>query len=364
MKLPAIRQLPSGNWFCRLRLDGKEICITEPTKEKCQARAMAYKTGVLQARLEPLSITLRQACDQYINARRNVRSPTTIQGYETLCATAYQDIMGTRLTDLTPRRLALSVQREAARVGRTGKKISPKSLHNSWGFIASVLNENGMDPPAVPLPEIKRKIIRLPDPGAVIRALIGSDCELPCLLAAWLSLSMSEIRGLTKSKSLMDGRLYVVETVVRVKGDAKGRQADVRKEGGKEVERTRAFDLPPYLLQLIDQVEGDVIVPLTPRQIYGRFDRLLRAKGLPHMSFHQLRHLNASTMAMLGIQKEIAQERGGWKTPHTMEQVYTHTFDAQRKAADQKIDAYFEAQIGNEKATKQKKRRIYRLFKQ
>jgi hypothetical protein len=79
-------------------------------------------------------------------------------------------------------------------------------------------------------------------------------------------------------------------------------------------------------------------------------------------------------MAMLGIQKEIAQERGGWKTPHTMNEVYTHTFDAQRKAADEKIDAYFSSIIdpapppdplrnANKKLTEKQKHRIYRLHK-
>lgn len=375
MKLPAIRQLPSGNWFCQLRLDGKSISITEPTKEKCQARALAYKTGILKARREPLSITLGAACDAYIDARRDIRSPTTIQAYRTIRENCYQDMMSKPLSQITEKTLSLAIQREAQRSVRTGRKLSAKSIKNSAGFIRSVLEENGVQLGRVAMPEVKRRVVRIPDPGDVIRAVKGSDIELPCLLAAWLSLSMSEIRGLTKSKSIMNGQLYVAETVVRVKDpQQKGKQTDVRKEGGKEELRSRVLDLPPYLSELINHVDGDIIVPLTPRQIGGRFTRLLEAKGLPHMSFHQLRHLNASTMAMLGIQKEIAQERGGWKTPHTMNEVYTHTFDAQRKAADEKIDAYFSSIIdpapppdplrnANKKLTEKQKHRIYRLHK-
>ena len=375
MKLPAIRQLPSGNWFCQLRLDGRSISITEPTKEKCQARALAYKTGILQARREPLSVTLGAACDAYIAARVGVLSPTTLQAYETIRNNSCQELMGKRLDQITEKTLNLAIQREAQRVGRAGRKISAKSIKNSVGFFRSVLRDNGVELNHIVMPEKKRRVVLLPDPADVLRAVKGSDVELPCLLAAWLSLSMSEIRGLTKSKSIRGGQIYVAETVVRVKDkDAKGKQTDVRKEGGKEELRSRVLDLPPYLRQLIDQVDGDVIVPLTPRQIGGRFDRLLKAKGLPHMSFHQLRHLNASTMAMLGIQKEIAQERGGWKTPHTMNEVYTHTFDAQRKAADEKIDAYFSSIIdpapppdplrnANKKLTEKQKHRIYRLHK-
>ena len=389
MKLPAVRQLPSGSWFCQLRLDGQSISITEPTRERCEAKAMAYKTGILTARKQPLSITLAKACDAYIDARRAIRSPTTIRGYEIIRNFAFQGLMNKRLSDITPRAVSLAVQQEAQRTGRNGKRLTAKTIQNEFVFLSSVLRENGVELGAVPLPEVKRKIVRIPEPPAVIRAVIGTPLELPCLLAAWLSLSLSEIMGLTKSKSLLNGQLYVAETVVRVKDPSapvrtkkdgtprhdKGTFVYVRKEGGKEEQRSRVLDLPPYLARLIDQVEGDVIVPLTAPQISGGFTRLLKEKGLPHMTFHQLRHLNASAMAMLGIQKEIAQERGGWKTPHTMNQVYTHTFDAPRRAADAKINAYFESLIppqkpaqkpanANELLTESKKRRVYRLHKE
>ena len=384
MKLPTIRQLPSGSWFCQLRLAGKSISITEPTEDLCKAKAMAYKTGILNAKKVPQSITLGAACDAYIESRRAIRSPTTIQGYEAMRNYAFQGLMNKKLSDITTRSLTLAVQHEAQRTGRNGKKPSAKYIKNAFGFISSVLKENCVDIGNIPLPEVKRKIVRIPDPPQVIKAIIGSELELPCLLAAWLSLSLSEIRGLTKSKSLMNGQLYVAETVVRVKDKAAekkqkkdgtvrkepGSFVDYRKEGGKEEERSRVLDIPPYIMKLIDKVEGDVIVPLTAHQISGGFSRLIASKGLPHMTFHQLRHLNASTMAMLGIQKEIAQERGGWKTPHTMNQVYTHTFDAPRRDADAKIDAYFNAivspqnnQIANKMLTKKQKHRVYRLFR-
>lgn len=380
MKLPAIRQLPSGNWFCQLRLDGKSISITEPTREKCQARAMAYKTGVLQIRNQPLSITLGAACDAYIAARVGVLKPSALDGYYKIRAQYFQSIMGLRLSDLTARRLSQAVQRERQRVSRRGKPLSPKTIQNALGFIKCVLNEYGVTLDGkVTAPEVKQSMIVLPDPEKVIQAIVGSEIELPCLLAAWLSLSMSELRGLTKSKSIRDGKLYMLETVVRVRDrEAEKRQKnkdgsvpknpgiykDVRESGGdagKEEKRPRAFDIPPYIARLINQVEGDILVPYSVRQLERRFDNLLKSHGLPHMTFHQLRHLNASIMAMLGIQKEIAQQRGGWKTPYTMNRVYTHVFDVPRQEADKKINAFFDTQIANNSLTNPRKRRVYRL---
>ena len=75
--------MPSGSYFCRLRLDGKSIPITEPTYDKCQAKAIAIKQGLIQGRTGA-SVTLRQAIDDYISSRYNVLSPSTIRGYRTI----------------------------------------------------------------------------------------------------------------------------------------------------------------------------------------------------------------------------------------------------------------------------------------
>lgn len=60
------------------------------------------------------------------------------------------------------------------------------------------------------------------------------------------------------------------------------------------------------------------------------------------MTFHDLRHLNASVMAALRIPDKYAQERGGWKSDKIMKKVYTQTFSEVRVAVDDKIDGYFD----------------------
>lgn len=377
MKLPKIIQLPSGNYFCRLRIDGRDTCITDPSYDVVKARVLAFKTGVLETRRDPARLTLGAACDAYNDARRSVRSPTTVATYEKYRRLYFQGLMPIQIGRLTERDFSRAVALERQRASRRGGQLSAKTLSSVLGYFRGVLREYGIVLGKITAPEVKRKIVRLPQPDLVVQAVRGTDIELPCLLAAWLSLSMSEIRGLKKSTSLTDGMLYVTDTVVRVRtgsrqlpsGKTVGIYEDIEKEGGKEEERTRAFALPPYLLGLIDAVPGDVIVPLSVRQIERRFQNALDRACLPHMTFHQLRHLNASLMAMLRIQTEIAQERGGWKTPYTMQQVYTHTFDAPRLEADQKIDAWFSSalglpdQNGNKMATSSKTVRKYRLKK-
>jgi hypothetical protein len=41
------------------------------------------------------------------------------------------------------------------------------------------------------------------------------------------------------------------------------------------------------------------------------------------------------------VPDKYAMERGGWSTNNIMKSVYQHTFSAERKAVDDRIDDYF-----------------------
>ena len=41
MKAPKAKKLPSGSWFVRIRIDGKDIGITRQTEKEAVAEAMA-----------------------------------------------------------------------------------------------------------------------------------------------------------------------------------------------------------------------------------------------------------------------------------------------------------------------------------
>ena len=115
--------------------------------------------------------------------------------------------------------------------------------------------------------------------------------------------------------------------------------------------------MPAYIKQLVDQVDGDILVPMNGNMIYRKWTRLLDQNNLPHITFHDLRHVNASVMALLRIPDRYAQERGGWKTDKIMKTVYQQTFSDEREAVDKKIDEYFENKMqdkcktGNKKST-------------
>lgn len=234
---------------------------------------------------------------------------------------------------------------QAFKAGCRSSTISAKTLKNEWGLLSAALNYFDIDynPKKIKLPMIPKKIVDLPSPAVIMSIIRDTDVELPCLLAMWLSLSESEIAGLTKSRSLIDNGKYlaVQEVVLHINGKA------VSKDTAKADTRVRVLRLPEYLRDLIAAVDTDQIVPMLPNTYYRHFQKLLKSNGIKPITFHQLRHVNASVMAQLLIPDKYAQERGGWSSDRVMKSVYTHTFSAERVAVDDKIDSYFYSLLGN-----------------
>lgn len=344
IKVPPPRKLPSGTWFGRITVKGERIGISADSEEAYYIKARAIKSGLIEAAKAPERITLKTACERYIEQARGRIKPSAVDGYEKIVRNYFQNLLSARVDTITEKTLQAAVDAECKRTSSRGKPFAPKTIANAYMFIATVLHDvaPNINTSSVKLPEVKRKPVQILTPEQVYGAVKGSDIELPVLLSMWLSFSMSELRGLTKSRSLSNGKISVVDTVVDIKGGT------VKDEGGKEEERTRTLDLPPYLANLIDQVEGDVIVPFSAQALSKRFYRRLEKAGLPHMAFHKLRHINASVMAEVGVPDPDANARGGWKTDHVRKTVYTHSFTEVRKESDKKIDEYFMRVIGNE----------------
>ena len=338
MKVPEPRKLPSGTWFIQMRLNGVSVPVSASTKKECirQAQLIKAEHRAGKRRFVLTDITVKDVLDEYIEKKRGGLSPSTIQGYEKIRDQYFQCLMDVPIKSIDVARINDAIYTEQARTSKRGKPLSAKTIREAWHLISTALSKKGVSISGeIDLPEVKKKPVQILSFEQIYPAIKGSSIELECLLAARLSLSMSEIRGLTKSKSIHDGKLTVVETVVDIGGNP------VRKEGAKEVDRVRTLAIPDFIQTLIDEVDGDIICDKSSQTINKRYQRLLEKAGLPKSSFHKLRHTFASTGAMLQIQPEILQEEGGWHTDHTMKTVYTHTFPSARIAADKLLDEHF-----------------------
>ena len=328
-----ITQTASGKYNTHIRLGTTTKSVTARSERECERKARQL---ILEYdRKLQTGMTVGEAIDLFIESRSAVLSPTTVALYQNIRDKNCQRIMDIPLSRLTN----TDIQEEISREALTHK---PKTLANMRGLLSAALGRQGFDVD-VKVPQNPKRIIELPAAEDVIRAVHGRDIELPAMLAIWLSCSMSEIRGIQVS-SIRDGYLTVQEAAVDVDGET------IHKQATKAYERTRKLRLPDYILNLIQQTPAwkagsGYIVTMNRRVIYSHFTKAIQDAGLPHMTFHQLRHLNASVMLALGIGERYAMERGGWATRSVLQNVYQHTFSSERERVDDQIDAFFETKL-------------------
>lgn len=334
MKIPAAKQLPSGAWNCVVMIDGQRISITKLTKKEAERAAAAMKSGAKAAARSPL--TVGEAIDNYIASKDAVLSPTTIKGYKKIRRSAFQSLMQLHAAAMTSQRL----QRAVNEMARTH---SPKSVRNALGLFTAAMHD------AVPeitfrvtLPQKEKPDIHIPTMDEV-RILHedckGTDFELPFLLAVWLGLRTSEIRGLTWD-CIKDNTIIIKQALVD------GENGPVLKPP-KSFSGNRTLPLPQYIEDLIAARlrTDDYIIHYSRNALYNHLRRACVRCNIPHMRFHDLRHVNASVMLALNIPDKYAMERMGHATNNMLKNVYQHTMEAQSQTVATTVDNFFESQL-------------------
>lgn len=329
------KKLPSGNWRVNLYVGKDEITqkrryksFTAETKKEAEFMAAEYSINKKEA---PKKMTVGEAIDKYIASKENILSPTTIAGYKKIRRNNLQGLMNKPLNKITQVDIQLEINKES-------KNKSAKTISNAHGLLSAALNMYYPDMVLkTTLPRKDKKIKELVAPEKIFAAVHGTEIELPVLLGMWLGLRMSEIRGIKRCAVSDDGYLTINNVIVTADGK------NIEKVSTKTISSTRILKLPLQIRNLIPDIsEDEYIIKLSGQAIYKRFSRLLEKNNLPHTTFHDLRHINASVMLKLGIPDKYAMERGGWSTNSTLKSVYQHTFSAEREVIDNKIDEFFE----------------------
>lgn len=364
MKVPKAKKLNSGSWRVQIQIDGKRYSCTAPTKKEAQDKAKQIFAGAEMEKRIPL--TVGKAMDKYIEEKTGVLSPSTIRGYKSVRRNYFQDIMDTNISDLTQGDIQLAVSNEALK----GK--SPKTIRNAHGLLNSVLEE--FRPNFVVhthLPEKQKAELRIfteEEMQKVWQAAKGNKYELPILLASWMGLRMSEIRGLKfkdvqsfetvhnreddgKEISVYDhySKLHVHTAVVR---DSEGNHVE---KGPKTVSGDRWIKIPKEILYLIhlrfcelpedmnnEQIYDSYICPYADITIYKNFKSICKKAGVEPCRFHDLRHFAASEAHALGVPNKYSMKRMGHKTEHMLQNVYQHTMRDKEDEFGELIDKKME----------------------
>ena len=317
MKILTARQLPSGAWFCRVRVDGQDIPITRPTEKEAIAEAMAIKAGIKDVSQKPRKKTVTQAIDDYIDARRNILSPATIRGYKTIQRNRFSSMMKKDIYVITQEQWQRAVNLEA-------KTVNAKTLTNSWRFLSSVIAETTGKVVSIHLPQIIRNTRPWLTPDQItvfVGAIKGTTVEIPALLA------LSSLR----SSELIDLKWEDVDlskNVLHVKGaavfDEEGKL--VHKEENKNTTSRRTVPLIPPLQEALAAAprRGEYVVTISTTWIFKSINRVCEKNGLPKVGIHGLRHSFASLAYHLGMPEKVAMQIGGWANDQTMHKIYTH----------------------------------------
>lgn len=335
MKIPAAKKLPSGSWYVNVMVDGKRVSITEPTKRDAEREAAALKSGAKIAKAKTRH-TVGELIDRYIESKDTVLSPSTINGYKKLRRSVFPELMDDLADSITQDR----IQRAVNNMARTK---SPKYVRNAYGLFTAAMAEYCPDRIfRITLPQKEAPKIQIPTMDQ-IRTLFqdcqGTQFELPFLLAVWLGLRTSEIRGLTWD--CIDGDTLVIK------------QALVEGEDGPELKQPKTYSgnrrlqIPPYIKGLLDAAPktDQFIVHYTRNAMYNHLRRACARNNIAPFRFHDLRHVNASVMLEQNVPDKYAMERMGHATNNMLKNVYQHTMSKKSKQVADDLDRYFEQEL-------------------
>lgn len=302
----------------------------KPTQKEAM-QAMAKELDKVQEK--HTSMTFQAAAEEYIEAKRNVLSPTTIRGYNSAMKTISKKFQGINIHDVT----ALDIQTE---INRLAKEHSPKTVRNYHGFISAVLGtfcpnlkicttlpQKLKNEPYIPSDEDIKKILECAK---------GTEYEIPIILACY-GLRRSEICALTLDDIKMD--------VVSIrKAKVLNEDAEWVEKSTKTVSSTREIIIP---MEIADRIrDKGYVYKGHPNSITVYLGKIEDRLGMPHFPLHKLRHYFASKMSALNIPEADIMKMGGWETDHVMKSVYRHSMmgkeeKAKREAADKLKNAIF-----------------------
>lgn len=359
------KKLPSGSWRCQVFSHIEEIPLSDGTIKKkrvyksftcsdpskkgkriCEQMAAEWaakkESEVLTARyVPPEDMTLKEACNKYIESRTGVLSPGTIREYKRSVKRDMAKLMSLNIMEITQEDVQAEMNREAL-------THSPKTVYNMHGFLSTVLKTYRSDfILRTSLPKKVRPKIYVPTSAEVkkvIECTVGSELEIPVLLAAFGPMRRSEICALNSD--------HIKQNIVHVE------YAMVMNDShGWVIKRPKSFagdrfiSYPDFVADKLKGIHGK-ITNLNPSQISDRFSDLLDDNQIHHFRFHDLRHYCASELHTLGIPDVYIMQRGGWEDDTTLKNVYRHVLVDREKEMNEIGNDFFSKLCNTECNTK------------
>jgi integrase len=187
--------------------------------------------------------------------------------------------------------------------------------------------------------------------NALLDKVKGTKAEIIALLAGGVGMRAGEICALKKDKiNIEKNQITINEARYRTKG----------KTGEKKTKsKNRTIYVDPHIIKTITQFQNDGVYvisrstnkPYRNDELYHIFTDALEEHGLPMTRLHDLRHYNATQMALHGIDIKTAAYRLG-DTPETILKIYQHVQESMDRSAAEKLGKMFKSKEDKSKEDK------------
>lgn len=330
------KKLKSGNWrvqvFDYKDADGKRHykSFTDPDKNIAMFMAndyLAHHRGEAMPTYEDL--TVKQACDRYIEMKEAVLSPSTISEYKRIVKNDFQRLMPMKLRKLTPEHIQIAIS-------ELSLSLSPKTVRNRHGFLHSAISMYRPDFVFnTRLPQKKEVECVVPITSEVQLLLSAADdfIRVPILLASQGSLRRSEICALTID-DFTDLGVQVNKALV---SDENG---NLVLKPPKTKAGNRFCPLPS---SVVAEARAWKHFGLAPSTLTNHFVRARDKVDVPKFSFHKLRHYWASELHAQGVPDKYIAEAGGWETVEMLQRIYQHALRDHSSEMNDKIISIFDS---------------------
>jgi len=354
--MPTAKKLPSGSWRCQIyshdeplfNPDGSPLtdsagkqkmkkirksftCDIPGPAGKREAERMATEWAAHKNRHTcSCVLTIGEAIDEYITSRESVLSPRTVMDYKRTRKYELKSLMDIRIDRLTQEDVQKAVNADA-------QIHSPKTVRNNHGLISAVLRQYRPDFILnTSLPQKKKPALYIPTEEEVhrlMKAVRGTEMELPVLLAAFGPMRRGEICALQAS-NISGNIVHVCENMVYTEN----KEWIIKQP--KSDAGDRYITYPEFITKFFRGKTGR-IVNLTPGAITTRFNRILKRENIRHFRFHDLRHYSASIQHAMGIPDAYIMERGGWSSDTVLKNVYRHSLSDMQQKMNDIANTYF-----------------------
>lgn len=296
------------------------------TANEADLKALQYKAKITP--LEAPNKTFIRCSNDFLHTITKTLSIATQRGYLSIHRTIANDYKTFANTNIN----AIDKTTLQKFLNRLSAEHSPKTVRNYYGYISRVMNACDLVPPSCNLPQRKRPQLNIPDEETVHKVfelIKGTPLEVPVLLAALVPMRRGEICAARLED--LDGNVLHIHRSIAI-----GDKGITQEKPPKTDASDRYVILPDYVCDLIRQ-QG-YICNISVKAISKQFSQVLKKGGIEHFRFHDLRHAFVSIAHASNIPDAYIMSRGGWATSYTVNNVYRHVLDSDRKRMEEKVN--------------------------